>query len=82
MAAVFPEPPLLAKFHRGTRYRDINTTIANRLLTLLVLALFILTGTGCVSVPGEPDPNDAWEPFNRGMYDFNDGIDKDIIEKE
>jgi len=56
-----------------------NKTRANCPLTLLVLALFILTGTGCVSIPGEPDPNDPWEPFNRSMYDFNDGIDKDII---
>ena len=56
-----------------------NKTRANCPLILLVLALFILTGTGCVSIPGEPDPNDLWEPFNRSMYDFNDGIDKDII---
>ena len=56
-----------------------NKTRANCPLTLLVLALFILTGTGCVSIPGEPDPNDPWEPFNRSMYDFNAGIDKDII---
>ena len=46
----------------------------------MLLALFVLTGTGCVSVPGEPDPNDVWEPFNRSMYDFNDGLDKDLIE--
>ncbi len=57
-----------------------NKTCANCPLILLVLALFILTGTGCVSIPGERDPNDPWEPFNRSMYDFNDGIDKDIIE--
>ncbi len=56
-----------------------NMAPADRPLTLLVLALFILTGVGCVSIPGEPDPNDPWEPFNRSMYDFNDGIDKDII---
>ena len=55
------------------------TTSANRPLTVALLALFILTGTACVSVPGGPDPNDPWEPFNRSMYDFNDGIDKDII---
>ncbi len=58
----------------------INTTIADRRLALMLLALFILIGTGCVSVPGEPDPNDPWEPLNRSMYDFNDGLDKDIIE--
>lgn len=52
---------------------------ANRLLAPVWFVLFVLTGTGCVSIPGEPDPNDPWEPFNRSMYDFNDGIDKDII---
>jgi len=57
-----------------------NMFSANRLLALMLLALFVLTGTGCVSVPGEPDPNDTWEPFNRSMYDFNDGLDKDLIE--
>ncbi len=57
-----------------------STTRADRPLSLLLLALFILVGTGCVSIPGEPDPNDPWEPWNRSMYDFNDGIDKDIIE--
>ncbi len=58
----------------------INATIAIRPLALMLLALFVVAGTGCVSIPGEPDPNDPWEPFNRSMYDFNDGIDKDIIE--
>ncbi len=56
-----------------------NVTSANRLLAPTLLALFALAGSGCVSIPGEPDPNDAWEPFNRSMYDFNDGLDKDII---
>ncbi len=57
----------------------INVTSTNRPLALMLIALFVLFGTGCVSIPGEPDPDDAWEPFNRSMYDFNDGIDKDII---
>ncbi len=56
-----------------------NTTIADGPRTLVLLALFIMAATGCVSIPGEPDPNDLWEPFNRSMYDFNDGIDKGII---
>ena len=45
----------------------------------MLLALFGLFGTGCASIPGEPDPNDPWEPFNRSMYAFNDTIDKAII---
>ena len=57
----------------------INTTSANRPYVLMLLALFVLTSTGCVSVRGEPDPEDAWEPFNRSMYAFNDSVDKAIV---
>ena len=57
----------------------INEASANRLLALTLLALLAVAGGGCVSIPGEPDPDDPWEPFNRSMYDFNDGLDKDII---
>ncbi len=57
-----------------------NEVSADRPLALLLLALFVFTSTACVSIPGGPEPNDPWEPFNRSMYDFNDGIDKDIIE--
>ena len=56
-----------------------NKNAAGRALPLLLLALFVLGSSGCVSIPGEPDPNDPWEPWNRSMYEFNDGIDKDII---
>ena len=56
-----------------------STISAKGMLALLLLALFVLASSGCVSIPGEPDPNDPWEPFNRSMYDFNDGIDKDIV---
>lgn len=48
-------------------------------LASMLLALFVIVCTGCVSIPGEPDPNDPWEPFNRSMYEFNDNLDKDII---
>ncbi len=57
-----------------------NEVSADRPLALLLLSLFVFTSIACVSVPGGPEPNDPWEPFNRSMYDFNDGIDKDIIE--
>lgn len=46
---------------------------------VVLLALFVLAGTGCASVPGEPDPNDPWEGFNRSMYGFNDSVDKAIV---
>ncbi len=57
-----------------------NEVSADRPLALLLLALFVFTSTACVSVPGGPEPDDPWEPFNRSMYDFNDGVDKAIIE--
>jgi phospholipid-binding lipoprotein MlaA len=57
-----------------------NGVSADRPLALLLLSLFAFTSIACVSVPGGPEPNDPWEPFNRSMYDLNDGIDKDIIE--
>jgi len=56
-----------------------NITAANPVMTLMLLVLIVFITSGCVSIPGEPDPNDPWEPFNRSMYDFNDGIDKDIV---
>ncbi|MEW6647739.1 MAG: VacJ family lipoprotein [Pseudomonadota bacterium] len=44
------------------------------LLLPLLLAL-----TGCATVPGERDPRDPWESFNRGMYDFNTDFDNKIL---
>lgn len=57
----------------------IGSASVDRAFMRLLLALLWLATTGCVSVPGPPDPNDPWEPWNRSMYDFNDGIDKDIV---
>lgn len=60
--------------------RSNSTRTIIRPLAPLLIGLCTLFSTACVSVPGGPDPNDPWEPFNRSMYDFNDGLDKDIIE--
>jgi phospholipid-binding lipoprotein MlaA len=44
------------------------------LCTLLFAAL--LSG-GCASAPaGDPVDHDPWESMNRGLYSFNDGLDK------
>ncbi len=56
-----------------------NMTSIRRSSFSVLFALYVVSSVGCVSIPGEPDPNDPWEPFNRSMYDFNDGIDKDIV---
>jgi len=50
-----------------------------RAVMLFALIVVVATGGGCASVPGEPDPNDPWEGFNRSMYGFNDTVDKAII---
>lgn len=55
------------------------TTAANRMLAPMLLALFSLACVGCASIPGESEASDPWEPFNRGMYNFNDTIDKAIV---
>ena len=57
----------------------LNPATVHGSIFSILFALFLFSSVGCVSIPGEPDPNDPWEPFNRSMYDFNDGIDKDIV---
>ncbi|WP_197722779.1 VacJ family lipoprotein [Sulfurivermis fontis] len=45
----------------------------------LLLLPLLLALTGCATVPGERDPRDPWESFNRGMYDFNTDFDNKIL---
>ncbi|WP_417252196.1 VacJ family lipoprotein [Castellaniella sp.] len=33
---------------------------------------------GCAQVPN-PSPNDPWESYNRGMYSFNDAVDRAVL---
>ena len=41
------------------------------------LAACALTA-GCAT-PGNPDPRDPWEGFNRGVYKFNDTVDRALL---
>src|SRR5256885_11142619 len=35
---------------------------------------------GCATAPGEArNPQDPFEPFNRSMYSFNDGLDRAVL---
>lgn len=55
---------------------------ANRRAPLGVVALVVfaaLSGAGCATVQGPPDPQDPWEGFNRGVFEFNQSIDKAVI---
>ena len=48
-----------------------------RLLTLSLVALIV----GCASIPAgvPPSPDDPWEPFNRSVFEFNEGLDKYVL---
>ncbi len=37
-----------------------------------------LTLAGCATVK-DPDPRDPWEGFNRGVYSFNDVVDRNVL---
>lgn len=43
-----------------------------------VMALFVLLLSGCASGP-RANPRDPLEPFNRGVYQFNDAVDRAVI---
>lgn len=36
---------------------------------------------GCASIPAgvEPSPHDPWEPFNRSVFEFNEGLDAYVL---
>ena len=46
-------------------------------MLLSVTCLFV----GCASIPAgvEPSPRDPWEPFNRSVFEFNEGLDTYLL---
>ena len=44
---------------------------------LIILASLILGG--CASTSTTPNPSDPFEGFNRGMYSFNDALDRAVL---
>lgn len=48
-----------------------------RLMLLSLTCLFV----GCASIPAgvEPSASDPWEPFNRSVFEFNEGLDKYLL---
>ena len=49
-----------------------------RQFILLCMATVLV---GCASIPAgvEPSPSDPWEPFNRSVFEFNEGLDTYLL---
>jgi len=54
---------------------QINKT--KRFLLLCMATVLV----GCASIPAgvEPSPQDPWEPFNRSVFEFNEGLDAYLL---
>ena len=52
-----------------------NKKLPHFISVLFLSALFC----GCSTVPGDRDPRDPWEPMNRTVYKFNEGVDKAVL---
>ena len=50
-------------------------------LKRLVLLGLVAGMVGCASIPAgvEPSPHDPWEPFNRSVFEFNEGLDAYVL---
>ncbi len=47
----------------------------------LVAFSLVVSMVGCASIPAgvPPSPDDPWEPFNRSVFEFNEGLDKYVL---
>jgi len=54
--------------------------LSAKLKQLILLGLASLL-VACASIPAgvEPSPNDPWEPFNRSVFEFNEGLDAYVL---
>ena len=52
--------------------RKLKTAILFGLIAIMV---------GCASIPAgvERSPQDPWEPFNRSVFEFNEGLDAYLL---
>lgn len=48
----------------------------NSFLPGFLLFFTFLLSNGCTTLEGPPNPDDPFEPFNRSMFEFNEGVDK------
>jgi phospholipid-binding lipoprotein MlaA len=49
-----------------------------KLLRIFIAAMALLALAGCATVKN-PNPRDPWEPFNRGVMEFNDNVDAVVL---
>ncbi len=51
------------------------------LLRWMLLALYLVVGTGCATLPGgaAPPTGDPWEGFNRKVFGFNEQVDAAVL---
>ena len=55
-------------------------SLFNNKLLRVFFALFLLALlSACSTIPGERDPRDPWEPMNRTVYKFNNGVDRAVL---
>ena len=55
-------------------------SLINKMKRFLLLCM-ALALVGCASIPAgvEPSPQDPWEPFNRSVFEFNEGLDAYLL---
>ena len=53
----------------------MNTKALSRIATVAAAGALM---AGCAA-PQHPDPRDPWEGFNRGVYKFNDTVDRAVF---
>jgi phospholipid-binding lipoprotein MlaA len=65
---------LVAAFFTGFLSRMLFRALFSPRSLLLIIVTII--GSGCASAPGRTVNDDRWEGFNRGVYKFNDTVDR------
>ena len=55
-------------------------SLINKMKRFLLLCMAAAL-VGCASIPAgvEPSPQDPWEPFNRSVFEFNEGLDAYLL---
>jgi phospholipid-binding lipoprotein MlaA len=51
-----------------------------RLAGFALIAAALTVGVSCAHLEGDPDPSDPWERMNRGIFGFNEGADRWVVE--